>query len=90
MDPEMQAAFDNLKRAHMEADQMENMAPDSHGHVWIPYKQHMGLRVEVCWRCRCLKIHSRYNVQYKYGLSPFGKKNPPSPCVKHRKSECPI
>ena len=69
-----------------------DFAPDEDGHVWLPYKQHYDWQVEVCWRCRCLKIHmGGGRIKYKYGMFQLmGKDQPPSPCRKHRKSNCPI
>ena len=65
---------------------------DSQGQVWIPHKRHYDWDVAVCWRCRCLRItmpDGRIRFK-KTGFLSALKTKPPSPCRKHRKSECPI
>ncbi len=61
---------------------------DADGHVWLPHSTDQG--VEQCWRCGCLKLHVMLgHISYRAGFF-FTKDRPPSPCRKHRRSNCPI
>ena len=68
-----------------------DLVHDAHGHVWMPYKRHFDWYVETSCRSRCLRVTmAGGQVKYKKGNFSLLKDSPPSPCVKHRKSECPF
>ena len=66
---------------------------DGWGHVWLPGKKHFDWWVEVCWRCRCMKVQHPTTglvLGYKWRKLQLRLEAFPPKCKKHSKSECPI
>ncbi len=83
-------SIEDSARKNMAAMEQAYAMMDEDEHIWLPHPSEPA--AEVCWRCRCLKMHGTGGrIKYRSGFIPFLlKDHPPSPCRRNRKSDCPI